>query len=105
MTFDHRSQSLIRLALCPGAAEGEWRNAAIALFQSLRRGGISPESLLNPSRHQPPPRMWSKMPFGKHRGRSLDHIPGDYLRWVLHNCSNLSPHLRGEIQELLRQGV
>ena len=28
-----------------------------------------------------------RMPFGKHKGKTLDEIPGDYLMWVLDNTN------------------
>ena len=42
------------------------------------------------------------MPFGKHQGRTIDTIPGDYLWWVLKNCTRMSPYLRREIEDCLR---
>jgi hypothetical protein len=41
------------------------------------------------------------MPFGKHRGKRLNEIPLDYLKWVLDTCTNASPFLREEIRRIL----
>ena len=45
------------------------------------------------------------MPFGKHRGKPIQNVPGDYLRWVLKNCSNATPQLRRAIERELRPDV
>ncbi len=45
------------------------------------------------------------IPFGKHRGQSLDRIPLSYLKW-LQNNADLDWWLAGEIKaELARRGV
>jgi Putative quorum-sensing-regulated virulence factor len=41
------------------------------------------------------------MTFGKHRGKRLEDIPGDYLLWCLDNMGNLSPTLRRGIEDVL----
>lgn len=42
-----------------------------------------------------------KMPFGKHKGRSLDDVPDDYLLWVIDTCKNASPTLLQAIRTRL----
>ena len=42
------------------------------------------------------------MPFGKHRGKTLDDIPLTYLKWVLESCERATPSLRAEIRRLVR---
>jgi hypothetical protein len=39
--------------------------------------------------------------FGKHKGKRLDELPQSYLRWLVKECSSLSPHMRDEIEKLL----
>jgi hypothetical protein len=34
------------------------------------------------------------MPFGRHKGQRLEHIPDSYLLWLLDDCKDLSPTLR-----------
>ena len=41
------------------------------------------------------------MPFGKHKGRKLSDVPGDYLRWLLTRTDRISPDLKAAIQEQL----
>jgi hypothetical protein len=36
------------------------------------------------------------LPFGKHKGRPLGDVPGDYLRWMLRECK-LSSGLRAAV--------
>jgi hypothetical protein len=42
------------------------------------------------------------MPFGKHKGRPLDAMPTDYLRWLV-NLPNLRPAMRWAVVEELAQ--
>jgi hypothetical protein len=45
------------------------------------------------------------LPFGKHMGRPLAELPGDYLDWLLRNCK-LSSGLRAAVAgELARRGL
>jgi hypothetical protein len=39
--------------------------------------------------------------FGKHKGKRLDEVPQSYLRWLLAECSSVSPAMRDEITKLL----
>lgn len=39
-----------------------------------------------------------KMPFGKHKGKTLDEIPLDYFDWCLENIDNLREDLAAEMQ-------
>ena len=41
------------------------------------------------------------MTFGKHKGTPLEHIPPEYLLWVLDTVHDLSPRLRKGIEERL----
>ena len=43
-----------------------------------------------------------KMSFGKYKGWPLDQVPKEYLFWALDNCKTLSPFLRQEIENTLR---
>ena len=44
----------------------------------------------------------TRISFGKHRGKLLTEIPVGYLRWVLANCSSVSPALRDEIRYVIQ---
>jgi hypothetical protein len=41
------------------------------------------------------------MPFGKYRGRRLEVIPPDYLRWCLANLHEIGPELRWAMHRAL----
>jgi hypothetical protein len=43
------------------------------------------------------------MPFGKYKGELLEHVPDDYLRWVLDNLTDLGFGLRRAIE--VRLGI
>jgi hypothetical protein len=104
--LEPRSLAILRLALCPGAADGEWRNAAAAFFNILRRDGVTPERFLDAARTaSPPPRVWPTLPFGRYRGVPLDRVPVSYLTWALANCTNLSIHLRAAIADCLQESA
>lgn len=38
------------------------------------------------------------MPWGKHKGKPLDQVPSDYLRWALRKASQMSVELRAAIE-------
>lgn len=29
-----------------------------------------------------------EMPWGKHRGKDIEDVPSDYLKWLAENCDN-----------------
>jgi hypothetical protein len=41
------------------------------------------------------------MPWGKHKGVSLNRVPRDYLVWALNNADSMSPDLRAVIERIL----
>ncbi|MCE9616454.1 MAG: hypothetical protein K8T26_19445 [Lentisphaerae bacterium] len=107
MILDSRLLSLLRLGLCPGAADGEWRNAATAFFKSLRKAGVTPDQFTAPvvvtrTVHAAPRREWSRFRFGKYKGQPLNNAPIDYLQWILANCEGLSAYLRAEISACIQ---
>jgi hypothetical protein len=44
------------------------------------------------------------MPFGKHAGRELFSLPGDYLSWLLENLSLYEPLKSAVVEELRKRG-
>jgi uncharacterized protein (DUF3820 family) len=110
--FSELEQKLIRLNLDKSAEPGEVRNSAVKLLESLRRRGLRPEALILGTQLQAPWRSETTlamarrrvMPFGKHRGRRLDAIEPDYLKWALRECSCLSLGLRECIKLVLSEG-
>lgn len=43
----------------------------------------------------------TRMPFGKYRGKPLEDVPRNYLKWLLANCENASPALLAEVHFLV----
>ena len=95
MSFTEKEMKFLRLALDPGALEGEIENAAFALIQSLRVRLAKPEDFVTktsqtPPGGQPPPGAkqtsgvnWgeTKFNFGKMRGQAIQDATPDYLLW------------------------
>jgi hypothetical protein len=105
--FTAVEEKLLRLALDEAAQPGEVCNSAVKFVESLRRRGVKAEAFTRPLQ---PPELFPtkldrarvlKMPFGRHRGRRLDVIEPDYLKWALANCRCLSLSLREAIQLVL----
>jgi hypothetical protein len=44
-----------------------------------------------------------RITFGKYQGHRVQDIPSDYLQWVLANCTNINPRLRGAIRQELER--
>jgi hypothetical protein len=81
---------LIRLALNPGAADGEWSNAAVMFFRSARARSAGPEefggngsSALVPFPVPPTQPDWglTVFPHGKHKGELFKDMSPSYLSW------------------------
>lgn len=41
------------------------------------------------------------MPFGKHKGKTLDQVPAGYLGWLLDNVESMYPETRRAIETYL----
>jgi uncharacterized protein (DUF3820 family) len=107
--FTETEQKLIRLGLNTAARGNEIDTAAIKLFHSLRKRGVTSEEVIGETGGNPPlsadllaRARRLRMPFGKHRGRPLMVIEASYLRWALRDCHCLSLDLREAIQLVLR---
>ena len=99
---------ILRLALCPGAPEGEWQAAAYALIRMLRSSGAKAEDVLSvPAIATSQPVSASPiMCFGKYRECTVRWIVENdpsYAEWLLSKVANLSPCLRHEFRRELRQ--
>jgi exodeoxyribonuclease X len=75
-----------------------------ALFADLRMecerlfGAVSGSQLLELARR---PALVRAMPFGKHFGEPIDHIPSGYLNWLLEKCDNVDEDLRYTVKQAL----
>ena len=120
-TDRERLRKLAELALHITAAEGEWRNAAVKFFSTLRRSNVKPNELLNGAererivyrdrvvyRDAPAPRTGKNQKvfrFGKYKDVPLDEIPFDYLLWALKTLKRLSPAFLRAIDLEIRSRV
>jgi hypothetical protein len=97
--FTTKEMSLWRMALDPGAHQGEINNAATLLISILRKRNFKAEMLTNGApepapkpKPEPPPKKKKQavdpgeivLSFGKHQGKRINEVPPDYLRWI-HN--------------------
>lgn len=99
-------EKLLRLALCPSAANGESDNAAVAFVRSARSSSETFESLF-PKRIPEPVRTAPSMimPFGKWKGSAVRDVDTGYLEWALNNLNKISPRLKSAIaEELMDRG-
>jgi hypothetical protein len=110
------AEKLLRLGLCPGAHQGEWKSAAIKFFASLRKEGVKAEEFLalgNESHQQRQQRHHHYeepaemiLPFGKYKGHSVAYIAQidpSYLNWCLDNLTKINLRLRKEISSQLER--
>jgi|GEM_PF-2756504 len=97
-------QTIVRLALCPSAPQGEWESAAIALIRICRTHSLNPFAL-----SAPPPRDETSslvMPFGKFKGFTVRWIVENnvtYADWLISTAKNLSPSLRQAFKRELKK--
>lgn len=108
-----KEQKLLRLALCPSAADGEFQNAAVMLVKSWREAGATFESLFGYElKNKTPPREPHQQSrpyvlvfrFGKNKGVPLSSVDTGYLEWALKTLFRLSPDLKAAIKsELARR--
>ena len=104
--INQKQAKILKLALDPVATEGEWQNAAILLFKSLRSSGATyhdvdlSDASGNLREFQPNQAMLDKvMPFGKFSGTRLRDLDYDYLEW-LHSVS-LKPRMRAAVDHTM----
>jgi hypothetical protein len=102
-----KAERILRLALCPGAPEGEWQSAAYALIRTLRSAGARAEDVLSQVSGTTSTAASSPIIcFGKYRDRTVRWIienDPSYAEWVLRKVTNLSPSLRREFRSELSQ--
>ena len=93
--FNEQEMKFLRLALDPGAHEGEIDNAAAKLISSLRVRLAKPEDFIiktsktspggqpSPGAKQTSSVNWgeTKFNFGKMRGQAIQDATPDYLLW------------------------
>jgi hypothetical protein len=87
-------QSIVALALCPSAPQGEWEASAIAIIRICRTHKLNPFAISAPPRHEPDS---PTLGFGKYRGRSVRWIVENdpsYVEWLLEKAKNIGPLMR-----------
>lgn len=102
MTLDPKTAELLWKALDPKTAY----NDATAALMSLRSMGLKREQIIpqpKQPRHDSGSAGSRTMPFGKHKGMTLDEIAEehpDYLEWLLENTELREP-LKSQIEDVL----
>lgn len=56
--------------------------ACARIYQWIVQGGKTPDPLSEPVENNDGYNDDTPMPFGKHRGKKLQHVPADYLHWL-----------------------
>lgn len=97
-------EKLIWMALDQSGNEHQMDQAAAAMFRLLRKNQVDAKRFFalfggtfSSAPPPPPPGLQVRMPFGKHKGRTLlwiaeNHL--DYLEWCLDTIEKLSVALR-----------
>lgn len=119
--LDDMCEKLLRLALDPGAGEGEARNAWMLLLKRAKASKVEAQAVIESLRTMPSvvtkvvkvpvpdpnkPFPWEgvRMPFGKYRGWSIGqiarHFP-DYLYWSVENLQGLNPAIKDSMHAAL----
>jgi hypothetical protein len=113
LMLNAKQEKLLILAMDPGCSPGEFTNAAIAFFRSLKgryKSGHELLAILNSlvSRNRPVASAANgadyglvTLPFGKYRGRQLRTVPVDYLLWMVRDCDCLTDPMRDAIKRFL----
>jgi hypothetical protein len=101
-------EKILRLALCPGAPQGEWQSAALALIRTLRASGATAEDVLSPPARATvyTPLSCPIVRFGKYRDRTVRWIVENdpsYAEWVPRKVASLSTALRKEFRGELKR--
>jgi hypothetical protein len=103
--FSPTEENFIRLPLDPAARGGEISAAAVKLIESLRKRAVKAEHVIPSSERAEKSAIEKaaevRLTFGKHKGKPLADIPGDYLRWALDNVGTLSHAERSPIRLIL----
>jgi hypothetical protein len=98
-------EKLSRLALCPTAPHGEQDAAAAAVFRLLRHNGLRSLSWGKKAEEKIRCKEYMRFPFGKHKNKKVDFVADhdpEYCTWFLKNIEKISPYLRKDIEEALR---
>lgn len=105
--------NLLRRAIDPACEKGEAMNAFDKLLVIVRREQITFNDLAfstvvieqSSGQSVAPPATETRMPFGKHKGKTLAAItkedPG-YLYWVRENCENMRENLSDAIDATIK---
>lgn len=99
MQLPEKAIKLLRLAVDGSAPEGEWTNAAVMFVKVLRKD----EWKIDSSPSEDAPKIVEhlrkmKMPFGKHKGIEIRHLPIEYVEWMADNLD-----LKGRLFDAVEQ--
>lgn len=109
--FHHnpKAAAALAVALDPEKKDGAWAIAAIKYIGYLRMASVSKDEVTVRGDAQPGATRLSleelrgfNLWFGEHRGKSVQDIPLDYIRWVLGSFLKEKGNLRNACRNELR---